>query len=124
MTDRPLSEVSLFLDAVQPVIEALGGCVIGEHEAEPTDIELAWNGKIVGYVRGSELHGALDRLMQSVEREIGVELADMTREQKQIAVRRLDEKGAFLLRGAVEDIAQLLEVSRVTLYSYLNAIRA
>lgn len=123
MTDRPQSEVLLFLDAVQPVVEALGGSLVGVDEAEPTDIELAWNGEIVGYVRGSELHGALDRLMHSVERELGVELADMTREQKQIAVRRLDEKGAFLLRGAVEDIAQLLEVSRVTLYSYLNAIR-
>ena len=124
MTDRPQSEALLFLDAVQPVVEALGGSLVGVDEGEPTDIELAWNGEIVGYVRGSELHGALDRLMHSVERELGVGLADMTREQKQIAVRRLDEKGAFLLRGAVEDIAQLLEVSRVTLYSYLNAIRA
>ena len=113
----------MFLDAVQPVIEALGGSVVGPDEAEPTDIELTWKDEIVGYVRGPELHGALDRLMQSVERELGVGLTDMTREQKQIAVRRLDEQGAFLLRGAVDDIAQLLEVSRVTLYSYLNAIR-
>lgn len=121
--DQGQSEVTLFLDAVQPVIEALGGLVVARDQAEPTDIELTWKGEIAGYVRGSELHGALDRLMQSVERELGVELTDMTREQKQIAVRRLDEQGAFLLRGAVEDVAQLLEVSRVTLYSYLNAIR-
>lgn len=123
MTDQLQSEVSLFLAAVQPVIEALGGTVVAGDEAELTDIELAWKDEIVGYVRGSELHGALERLMRSVERELGVELAAMSREQKQIAVRRLDEQGAFLLRGAVEDIAQLLEVSRVTLYSYLNAIR-
>jgi hypothetical protein len=123
MTDRLQSEVSVFLDSVLPVIEALGGSMVGADDAGPTDIELVWKDEIVGYVRGPELHGALDRLMQSVERELGVELADMTREQKQIAVRRLDEQGAFLLRGAVEDIAQLLEVSRVTLYSYLNAIR-
>jgi predicted transcriptional regulator YheO len=40
-----------------------------------------------------------------------------------IAVRRLDELGALLLRGVVEDIAQLMGVSRLTLYRYLKAIR-
>jgi predicted transcriptional regulator YheO len=46
----------------------------------------------------------------------------MDRSQKQAAIRQLDEQGAFLLRGAVEDVAAMMEVSRVTLYSYLNAV--
>ncbi len=46
----------------------------------------------------------------------------MPRADKQIAVRRLDEQGAFLLRSAVEDVATWMGVSKVTLYSYLNAI--
>ena len=34
----------------------------------------------------------------------------------------LDERGAFLLRGAVDDIATAMGVSRITIYNYLNAI--
>ncbi len=81
-----------------------------------------WSRGIVAYVRPPELHDALERFVESVEREAGARLAEMTRSQKQIAVRRLDEHGAFLLRGAVEDVATWMSVSKVTLYSYLNAI--
>ena len=34
----------------------------------------------------------------------------------------LDERGAFILRRAVEDIADVMGVSRITVYNYLNAI--
>lgn len=83
---------------------------------------MSWQGEVVAYLRVNELHGALERLVSSVEREIGGRLSEMDRAQKQAAVRRLDEQGAFLLRGAVEDVAGWMGVSRVTLYSYLNAI--
>ena len=62
------------------------------------------------------------RLLALDSTGIGARLVDMTREQKQVAVRRLDEQGAFLLRGAVEDVANWMGVSKVTLYSYLNTI--
>ena len=88
----------------------------------PGDLGIDWDGHTVGYIRGSELHGALDRLVHIVELDIGASLADMDRSQKQVAIRRLDEQGAFLLRGAVEDVASMMGVSRVTLYSYLNAV--
>ena len=44
------------------------------------------------------------------------------REDKQRAVRLLDERGAFTLRRAVEDVADAMGVSRITVYNYLNAI--
>ncbi len=68
------------------------------------------------------LHGALDRLVAEVEHELGGRLPDLTRELKQAAVRLLDERGAFLLRRSVEDVAELMGVSRITIYNYLNAI--
>lgn len=85
---------------------------------------MEWRGETVAYVRPAELHGALGRLVATVEREIGCELSEMERSDKQTAVRRLDEHGAFLLRGAVDDVAVRMGVSRVTLYTYLNAIQA
>ncbi|MDH3753802.1 MAG: helix-turn-helix domain-containing protein [Acidimicrobiia bacterium] len=112
-----------FLRALRPVVEALGATIVPERSSRPGDFPAEWQGETVAYVRTAELHGALGRLVAAVEREIGTGLADMTRAEKQAAVRRLDEQGAFLLRGAVDDVAHWMGVSRVTLYTYLNAIR-
>ncbi len=119
----PSVELQEFLVHLAPIVNAFGGTIVSVSEADPADTPISWRGTVVGYVRGSELHGALDRLVAVVEREAGFNFEEMNRSQKQTAVRRLDELGAFLLRGSVEDIAQLMGVSRVTLYSYLNAIR-
>jgi predicted transcriptional regulator YheO len=37
-------------------------------------------------------------------------------------VRLLDERGAFVLRSSVEQVADAMWVSRGTVYNYLNAI--
>ncbi len=113
-----------FLQALRPVVETLGGSVVPSRSSRPGDHPVEWHGEVVGYVRGSELHGALDRLINGVEREFGVRMSEMDRAQKQAAVRRLDQRGAFLLRGAVDDVAGWMGVSRVTLYTYLNALNA
>ena len=34
----------------------------------------------------------------------------------------LDQRGAFTLRRAVEDVADEMGVSRITVYNYLNAL--
>ena len=54
--------------------------------------------------------------------EMGAPLQTMSREDKQRAIRLLDERGAFILRRAVEDIADAIGVSRITVYNYLNAL--
>ena len=109
-----------FLRAVRPIVEFLGGTLSVEAGVGALPIE--HNGRAIAYVRGSELHGALDRTIEAVERDVGAELSEMSREQKQVAVRTLDEQGVFLLRGAVDQVARSMGVSRVTLYSYLNAL--
>jgi predicted transcriptional regulator YheO len=77
---------------------------------------------VIAAVRMPPLHGALDRLIDTVEAELGAPLPSLSREDKQRAVRLLDEKGAFILRRAVEDVADAMGVSRITVYNYLNAI--
>jgi hypothetical protein len=110
------------LRAVQPVVEAVGARLVDTAEAEPFDVPLVWEGQTVGAVRMPPLHGALDRLIDSVEAELGSSLPSLSREDKQRAVRLLDERGAFILRRAVEDVADAMGVSRITVYNYLNAI--
>ncbi len=110
------------LRAVQPVVEAVGARLVDTAEAEPFDVPLVWEGQTVGAVRMPPLHGALDRLIDNVEAELGSSLPSLSREDKQRAVRLLDERGAFILRRAVEDVADAMGVSRITVYNYLNAI--
>ncbi|MEI6249733.1 MAG: helix-turn-helix domain-containing protein [Actinomycetes bacterium] len=64
---------------------------------------------------------ALERLLLQVEVEVGAGLEELSREEKQKAVKILEERGAFNLRGSVEDVADRLGVSRFTVYNYLNA---
>ena len=108
--------------AVRPVLDAVGATLVPVGEQEPRDVPLAWEGEIVAAVRLPPLHGALDRLVGAVEGELGGRLPELGREDKQRAVRLLDERGAFILRRAVEDVADAMGVSRITVYNYLNAI--
>jgi hypothetical protein len=108
--------------AVKPVVDSLGASFVSIEEMEASDVELVWEGRVVGAVRMPPLHGALDRLIDAVEAELGGRLPLLSREDKQRAVRLLDERGAFILRRAVEDVADALGVSRITVYNYLNAI--
>lgn len=108
--------------AVKPLLDAVGATLIGADERSAGDVPLVWDGKVVAAVRLAPLHGALDRLIEQVEREVGGRLPVLSREEKQRAIRLLDERGAFTLRRAVEDVADAMGVSRITVYNYLNAI--
>ena len=108
--------------AIRPVAEAIGAQIVFNGDHEPSDVPLVWDGQQVAFVRLPPLHGALDRLIEGVERDLGGRLADLSREDKQHAIRMLDERGAFILRRAVEDVSDVMGVSRITVYNYLNAI--
>jgi hypothetical protein len=107
---------------LRPVAEAIGATIVPPRSIRPSDVPLEWDGQVVGGMRMDDLHGALDRLVMSVERELGGALEELSRSDKQAAVRMLDERGAFLLRRAADDIADRMGVSRITIYNYLNAI--
>ena len=114
--DHPL------VKAVEPVVRALGATLVPADKRETADVPLVWDGSTVAAVRLPRLHGALDRLIDTVETELGGLLPSLSRENKQRAIRLLDERGAFILRRAVEDVADAMGVSRITVYNYLNAI--
>ncbi|HSL74455.1 MAG TPA: helix-turn-helix domain-containing protein [Ilumatobacteraceae bacterium] len=110
------------IQSVRPVVEALGASFVALDDMEASDVPLVWEGRTIAAVRMPPLHGALDRLIDAVETELGGRLPLLSRENKQRAVRLLDERGAFILRRAVEDVADAMGVSRITVYNYLNAI--
>jgi hypothetical protein len=106
------------------VARALGARIVAPDRMRASDIPLRWEGDVVGGMRLPDLQGALDRLIRRIERQLGGRLRDLSREDKQRAVRMLDEAGAFTLRRSIEDVADAMGVSRITIYNYLNSIHA
>ncbi|OLT47822.1 DNA-binding protein [Saccharomonospora sp. CUA-673] len=62
----------------------------------------------------------LEGMVRQVEAELGARLSELDRPGKQRAVRLLDERGAFQLRRSAAEVAELLGVTRFTVYNYLN----
>jgi len=112
------------LVALAPVAAAVGGSLIAPSRLHDGDIPLEWDGAVVGGFRLPTRAVDLDRIVAGVERELGAGLGDLSREAKQQAVRMLEEQGAFELRHSIDHVADALGVSRITVYNYLNAIRA
>ena len=55
--------------------------------------------------------------------EMGKTPAAMSREEKMEVVKRLEERGAFLVKRSAEQVAEALDLSRYTIFSYLKEIR-
>ncbi|MEE8457187.1 MAG: helix-turn-helix domain-containing protein [Acidimicrobiia bacterium] len=109
--------------AIEPLVDAIGGSVVGAEDIEDGDIALEWEGEPAIGVRLVDIV-SLERLVATVEDQLGSPLADLGREDKQRAVAMLDERGAFRLRKSIEDIGSAMGVSRITIYNYLNATKA
>ncbi len=111
------------IDALRPVLEVVGADPIAPELLSKTDVPIEWEGEVIGGIRLRSLEGAVPRMADQIARELGGELSALSREEKQQVVRMLNERGAFLIRGAVEEVADLMGVSRITIYNYLNASR-
>lgn len=135
MSDRTSDAVSThpLVVAVQPLVERLGGELVAAANMRKDDVPLEWEGSVVAAVRlptaapteaSTEAVGDLGLLLQDVADELGGDLANLPRAQKQRAVRLLEERGAFTYRKSAEEVAGALGVSRFTVYNYLNRSKA
>ncbi len=109
--------------ALRPVLDVVGADPIPPELLSGTDVPIEWEGEVIGGIRLRSLEGAVSRMVSQIAGELGGDLSTLSREQKQQVVRLLNERGAFLIRGAVEEVADLMGVSRITIYNYLNATR-
>lgn len=107
--------------AVDEMAEAIGEMVTAAMARGATSIQLRVASS-PEEIPVPSIRDALDDILRMAEREIGATASEWDRGEKQRVVRMLDERGAFLLRGAVDDIARIMGVSRITIYNYLNAI--
>ena len=63
-------------------------------------------------------------IVQSVLNNYPIPVKLMEKEDKLQIVKRLDEKGVFLVKGAIDHVATILGVSRYTIYNYLDETRS
>jgi uncharacterized protein YqgV (UPF0045/DUF77 family) len=116
-----------FLAAVRPIARAFGARIVPADRVGPASVPLVWKGRVVGGVERSvpsDLRNGLAAFVAQIEGELGGQLATLGRVDKQRAVRMLDERGAFAIRNAVDEVADAMGVSRVTVYNYLNSTRS
>lgn len=64
-----------------------------------------------------------ENLIENTLLDMGVPIKKMSRKDKVFFVKKLDEKGAFLIQGSIERISEKLGVSKQTIYNYLEDIQ-
>lgn len=59
-----------------------------------------------------------------IKRIIGnVDTKSLKRKAKISLIKFMDEKGVFLIKGSIDTVADLMQISKVTVYSYLDDIK-
>lgn len=65
-----------------------------------------------------------DVVVQLIDRIVGDnDVASMDRKTRLSIISFMESKGVFLVKGAVDQVAERLGISRVTVYSYLDELR-
>lgn len=70
------------------------------------------------------INDTVDTLFEQAVSEIGKQPATMTKDEKIRLVKELERKGAFQIKGIVNQVALRLGISNFTVYNYLKKIRA
>jgi predicted transcriptional regulator YheO len=65
----------------------------------------------------------IEAIFKNAVREVGKHPTTMGVEEKNRLIAVLEEKGIFRLKGAVEQVARLMGVTRFTVYNYLKKVR-
>ena len=94
-----LNAAQTFLEQFQPLAQPMG-----EAESEPADMEVL-----------------MSEIIQASIGQIG--LGKMNKKAKVEAVRVMQERGLFIVKGGVEKAATALGVTRFTVYNYLEQLR-
>ncbi len=75
------------------------------------------------YENENKVSTVLSQLVNQAIEDFGKPIIYMTKEEKVAVVKKLDVQGTFLIKGAIDYVANVLCVSRYTIYNYLDEIR-
>lgn len=89
-----------------------------ERFAKRTPVEAAEGVVSIG---GAGVGDQIERGFREAAAAVGRPAPLMSREQKVRVVQELERRGIFLIKGAVDEVARFLGVSRYTVYNYRKA---
>jgi predicted transcriptional regulator YheO len=72
----------------------------------------------------SDVKEVLKNIIQEAIGKIGKPVSLMQKEDNLMVTKIAEEKGAFLIKGAINQLAKEINVSRFTIYNYLEEIKA
>jgi predicted transcriptional regulator YheO len=76
-----------------------------------------------GEIFAADIREVVAGMIVKILTEMGKTPAAMSRDEKMEVVKRLEERGAFLVKRSAEQVAEALDLSRYTIFSYLKEIR-
>jgi len=71
----------------------------------------------------SDVNELIDSLIWDSQRAVGKPVVSMTKEDKMMALQYLDKRGAFLVKKTGEKVAKFFNISKYTMYNYLESLR-
>lgn len=74
-------------------------------------------------INTNRVNDVLNDIVLITIEDAGKPVAYMSKEEKVQIVKKLNDQGAFLIKGAIDYVAKVLCVSRYTIYNYLDEIR-
>lgn len=77
----------------------------------------------IGDFENNNVNDILVNIVSDTLESFGRPVAYMNKDEKVKIVKKLDDQGAFLIKGAIDYVAKILCVSRYTIYNYLDEIR-
>ncbi|NBG88937.1 helix-turn-helix transcriptional regulator [Isachenkonia alkalipeptolytica] len=77
----------------------------------------------LGDFENNNVNDILVNIVSDTLEAFGRPVAYMNKDEKVKIVKKLDDQGAFLIKGAIDYVAKILCVSRYTIYNYLDEIR-
>ncbi len=68
------------------------------------------------------IHDIIDSVLSEGQKRYDTTVKRMTKSEKQSLIRELHSRGAFLIKGAVTEVASKLNYSEATIYRYLQKL--
>lgn len=75
------------------------------------------------HILDQDIMSTLDSIIEQIFKNTVKNNEKITRKKSLEIIRFMDEKGIFLVKGSIDKVANLMGVSKVTVYSYLDVIK-
>lgn len=69
------------------------------------------------------IEDSVDSIVESELKALSVPVERLTQDEKIAIVKNLDQKGVFMIKGAVNILSKKLEISQASVYRYINIAR-